>query len=94
MRSISAMISSSSPVWRPMNRTIGRSLGASATPRGGPPGREIEPGAARYRDVQGRTSGARRRGGVLDPLIRNCGMLAEADGEFRLQSPGVAFSMT
>jgi hypothetical protein len=44
--------------------------------------------------VQGRTSGARRRGGVLDPLIRNCGMLAEADGEFRLQSPGVAFSMT
>ena len=41
MRSISAMFSSSSAVWRAMHRTIGRSLGASATPRGGPPGREI-----------------------------------------------------
>jgi hypothetical protein len=77
-----------------MNRTIGRSLGASATPRGGPQDARSGPGQPRHRDVQGRTSGARRRGGVLDPLIRNCGMLAEADGEFRLQSPGVAFSMT
>ena len=60
------------------------------------PGREIAlRGSPRHRDIQGRTSGARRRGrSVLDPLIRNCGMLAEADGEFRLQSPGVAFSMT
>jgi hypothetical protein len=39
------------------------------------PGREIGPrGSPRHRDIQGRTSGARRRGrSVLDPLIRNCG---------------------